>query len=626
MSITLSGVGLAVCAVVGTLVAPLPVAQMVALQIFATCVCAVGMAREVVTIDASPISLRHPLLYWVGSYLCLPWVFFSIFLVISWISLPYETRRNLFQSISNAEQGLGSLPVAPENLYKLPVANKVMEALKRYTSSVMTVALKGPVGTGKTTCLTTALENLFPDPEERRRHVFMARPCLYSTQDYLPKLLEALLKAAKGDSKKQAPWVLVLPEFDQYFNSEFVPKTVTQGGVLALEEWVAHQLPQDVYVHIVAVSNNWSACTDQVKDLFETQVSFDPFSRKERMKILQHFYADGTAIGDETDDLVECAKATENVPIGHLKTIAQKAKREEMSFTEAQRALPQPAHCEKPTLQVYRSGDQKKLTPGDIVGPLQGQVIECIARINQGRAPRGMILHGPPGTGKTRTAHVIADSIPNSVFIAVEPARLRSSYHGESGKLIKDTFAGAREVARERDEALRREWIAEGSQGDCPRCTAVVWWDELDSLGDRAAEGRRPGGGGASWATREMVTTLLEQLDGFHHSNNLFFIGATNHLEGLDRALLDRLSLHIETYLPDSTARQELLGYLLSDKNHDLTHTQMHQLAEECMNGRSYRVITDLVAEAQWKSEFYNHSLCMADFTEALKTMAVAHI
>src|SRR3989344_2490127 len=149
-------------------------------------------------------------------------------------------------------------------------------------------------------------------------------------------------------------------------------------------------------------------------------------------------------------------------------------------------------------------------------------------------APRGVLLHGPPGTGKTMVAKAVATSA-RATFIEVVGSELVQKFIGEGAKMIKEIFRVAREKA-----------------------PSIVFIDELDALASRRVDIGTSG-------EREVQRTfmqLLSEIDGFKHLGNVKVIGSTNRKDMLDPAILRpvRLERHIPFPLPTKDARREIFG------------------------------------------------------------------
>jgi len=147
--------------------------------------------------------------------------------------------------------------------------------------------------------------------------------------------------------------------------------------------------------------------------------------------------------------------------------------------------------------------------------------------------PKGILLYGEPGTGKTLLAKAVASST-NSTFIQVVGSELVQKFIGEGAKMVKEIFELAKKKA-----------------------PSIVFIDELDSLAARRVE---VGTSGEREVNRTFMQ-LLAEIDGFKPLDNVKVIGATNRKDILDPAVirpgrLDRL-LHIP--LPKNEARFDIL-------------------------------------------------------------------
>ena len=147
--------------------------------------------------------------------------------------------------------------------------------------------------------------------------------------------------------------------------------------------------------------------------------------------------------------------------------------------------------------------------------------------------PKGVLLHGPPGTGKTMIAKALAQET-NSTFIELVGSELVQKFIGEGAKLVKDLF----ELARKRGPS-------------------IIFIDEIDAIGARRIDTGTSG-------EREVQRTfmqLLGEIDGFDSLDNVKIIAATNRIDILDEAILrpGRLERHIEVKKPDENGRHDIL-------------------------------------------------------------------
>ena len=152
--------------------------------------------------------------------------------------------------------------------------------------------------------------------------------------------------------------------------------------------------------------------------------------------------------------------------------------------------------------------------------------------------PKGILLHGPSGTGKTLLAKAVATE-SEANFISVRGPELLSKWVGESERGIREVFRRARQSA-----------------------PCVIFFDEMDSIAPVR------GIGGESMVTERVVSQLLTELDGIQSLQGVVVIGATNRADMLDTALLrpGRIDKLIFVALPDKEARQKILEIHVTDK------------------------------------------------------------
>ncbi|WP_454650966.1 CDC48 family AAA ATPase [Bradyrhizobium liaoningense] len=154
--------------------------------------------------------------------------------------------------------------------------------------------------------------------------------------------------------------------------------------------------------------------------------------------------------------------------------------------------------------------------------------------------PRGILLYGPPGNGKTLLVKALA-SQTNLNFISVKGPELLSKYVGESEQGVRELFARARHAA-----------------------PCIVFLDEVDALAPRRGMDRSP-------VTDRVVSQLLTELDGVEALRDVWIVAATNRLDMIDDALLrpGRLDFHLEVPKPDLAGRKAILAVHLRKKPMD---------------------------------------------------------
>src|SRR6266404_3699504 len=168
--------------------------------------------------------------------------------------------------------------------------------------------------------------------------------------------------------------------------------------------------------------------------------------------------------------------------------------------------------------------------------------------------PKGVLLYGPPGCGKTMIAKAVANNLAarisekrgekvNGYFLNIKGAELLNKYVGETERKIREIFVKAREKAAE----------------DVP---VVVFFDEMDALF------RTRGSGISSDVETTIVPQLLAEIDGVEHLKNVIVVGASNRQDLIDPAILrpGRLDVKIKIERPDRSAAVDIFNkYLTGD-------------------------------------------------------------
>jgi transitional endoplasmic reticulum ATPase len=169
-------------------------------------------------------------------------------------------------------------------------------------------------------------------------------------------------------------------------------------------------------------------------------------------------------------------------------------------------------------------------------------------------SPKGILLHGSPGTGKTLIAKAVA-KMTESNFISIKGPELLSKWVGESEKGVREIFRKARQAA-----------------------PCIIFFDELDSLVPRR------GGSSDSHVTENIASQILTEIDGLEELHNILIIGATNRLDIIDPALLrpGRFDRIIEVPKPDTKSREHIFRIHTKKKPlaDDVNYAKLVELTE----------------------------------------------
>lgn len=150
------------------------------------------------------------------------------------------------------------------------------------------------------------------------------------------------------------------------------------------------------------------------------------------------------------------------------------------------------------------------------------------------KPPKGVILYGAPGTGKTLLAKAVANQT-SATFLRVVGSELIQKYAGEGPKLVREIFQAAEDMA-----------------------PTIVFIDEIDAVGTK----RYSSNSGGEKEIQRTMLELLNQLDGFDSRSDVKVIMATNQIETLDPALIrpGRIDRKIEFPLPDVKTKRRIFN------------------------------------------------------------------
>ena len=155
--------------------------------------------------------------------------------------------------------------------------------------------------------------------------------------------------------------------------------------------------------------------------------------------------------------------------------------------------------------------------------------------------PSGVLLHGPPGTGKTMLAKAVANE-SDATFIKMAGSELVRKFIGEGSRLVRDLF----ELAAEREPA-------------------VIFIDEIDAVASKRTDSKTSGDA----EVQRTMMQLLSEMDGFDERGEIRIMAATNRFDMLDEAILrpGRFDRLIEVPEPDAEGRERILEIHSAEMN-----------------------------------------------------------
>ncbi len=181
------------------------------------------------------------------------------------------------------------------------------------------------------------------------------------------------------------------------------------------------------------------------------------------------------------------------------------------------------------------------------------------------KMPKGILLVGPPGVGKTLLAKALAAEAQVPFFYQ-SGASFAQIYVGAGAKRVKELFNEAKKVA-----------------------PSIIFIDEIDAVGKSRSEFRND-------EREATLNQLLVEMDGFEENSGVIVIGATNRVDVLDEALLraGRFDRHLYIQLPDNEERKKIISYYLKNKKYKLDIDEVSKMTV----GFSSAAIATLINEA----------------------------
>ena len=205
--------------------------------------------------------------------------------------------------------------------------------------------------------------------------------------------------------------------------------------------------------------------------------------------------------------------------------------------------------------------------------------------------PKGILLYGAPGTGKTLIAKAVAHQA-NATFIRMSGSELVHKFIGEGAGLVRELFQLARE-----------------------RAPAIVFIDEIDAVGSM----RTNDGTSGSAEVQRTLMQLLAEMDGFDNRGDVRIMAATNRADMLDPALLrpGRFDRLIEIPLPDKDTRVQILK--IHCRNMHMGDVDFDEVADATENATGAELEAICREAVMMAVRHDSESVCMNDFMDAVR-------
>jgi SpoVK/Ycf46/Vps4 family AAA+-type ATPase len=433
---------------------------------------------------------------------------------------------------------------------------EMMQAFENPNHAPGALLLKGSPGTGKTMCAVNIAKTIGGK--------FISAGINNIKKSYNGQSAEAVAALWK-EARANKPAVIFVDECDSLFpkrgssNSDTTTAEITNAF---LSEWTGKE--QGIW--LIACTNRRDILDDAILSRISSEIEFQLPDEKARVAILTQELA---AAGYQGQVPSSIGGMTQGMTGRDLEKLARKAALKPVADFPA--LVGQARGAGNPTVDSSASWETLVLPEATLanIKTTCAMLQDVESWRSQGATvSNGILLEGPPGTGKTQIARTIANEVGLS-FIKATSADIRGLYLGHSSGNVKDLFEKARSMA-----------------------PSILFIDELDMVSPAR-------GTDIDSFSKEIIGQLLQEMDGIKsNSSHVFVLAATNDPDGIDSAVLSRFTERLAIPLPDRENRERLLGIMLGQAKAQSTAADLAILAEHS-EGMSGRDIKNWVANAQ---------------------------